>query len=184
MKAKEKTKEEIIKELGQRIAELENSETLRKRAEESLKESLSMTSSMVEAFDGLVYICSENYEVEFANKRLIERTGYNPIGQKCYKALHNLDEICPWCVNERVFKGETVRWEVQSPKDNHWYYIVNTPIYHTDGSLSKMAMIQDITERKQIEEKLRRVHDELEIRVRNRTSELTKTNKILQDEIT
>jgi PAS domain S-box-containing protein len=184
VKAEDKTKEQIIKELGQRIAELENSETLRKRAEESLKESLSMTSSMVEAFDGLVYICSKNYEVEFANKQLIERTGYNPTGQKCYKALHNLDEICPWCVNDRVFKGETVRWEVQSPKDNHWYYIVNTPIYHTDGSVSKMAMIQDISERKQIEEKLRRAYDELEIRVRNRTSELTKTNKILQDEIT
>ncbi len=126
----------------------------RERVEESLKESLSRTSSLVEAFDGLVYICSKNYDVEFANKRLIERTGYNPVGQKCYKALHDLENTCPWCVNDRVFKGETVRWEVQSPKDNHWYYIVNTPIYHTDSSLSKMAMIQDVTERKRAEEEL------------------------------
>ncbi len=127
-----------------------------KRTEESLRESLSRISSMVEAFDGFVYICSKNYEVEFANKRLIERTGYNPVGQKCYKALHNLDNICPWCVNERVFKGETVRWEVQSPRDNNWYYIVNTPLYHTDGSISKMAMIHDITDRKSAEEALKR----------------------------
>ena len=84
MEAEDKTKEQIIKELRQRIDELENSKTLRKRAEESLKESLSMT-SMVEAFDGLVYICSKNYEVEFANKQLIERTGYNPIGQNVTK---------------------------------------------------------------------------------------------------
>ncbi len=137
-------KQDELVELRRRIAELER----------SLKESLSRTSSMVEAFDGLVYICSKNYEVEFANKRLIERTGYNPVGQRCYKALHDLDKICPWCVNDRVFKGETVRWEVQSPKDNNWYYIVNTPVYHTDGSISKMAMIQDITERKRTEEEL------------------------------
>ncbi len=147
MEDEDKTKEQLIKELHQRIAEFEKSETLRKRTEELLQESLSRIYSLVDAFDGLVYICSKNYEVEFANKRLIERTGYNPVGQKCYKALHDLENISS-------FNGETVRWEVQSPKDNHWYYIVNTPIYHTYGSVSKMAMIQDITERKLAEEEL------------------------------
>jgi C4-dicarboxylate-specific signal transduction histidine kinase len=39
--------------------------------------------------------------------------------------------------------------------DNRWYYVVNTPIYHTDGSMSKQAMILDITERKQAEDELR-----------------------------
>jgi signal transduction histidine kinase len=58
-------------------------------------------------------------------------------------------------VNERVFRGETVRWEVQSPKDLHWYYVVNTPIRHADGTMSKQSMIMDITERKQAEEALR-----------------------------
>ena len=58
-------------------------------------------------------------------------------------------------MNEKVFQGETVRWEVLSPKDNRWYYIVNTPIRHPDGHISKMAMIQNITERKKMEEALR-----------------------------
>ncbi len=167
-------KHDDLVELRLRITELER----------SLEESLSRTSSMIEAFDGLVYICSKNYEVEFANKWLIERTGYNPAGQKCYKALHDLDKICPWCVNDRVFKGETVRWEVRSPKDNNWYYIVNTPIYHTDGSISKLAMSQDITERKRMEERLRKAYDELEIRVQERTAALEEANKALQAEIT
>jgi PAS domain S-box-containing protein len=112
--------------------------------------------AIVEAFEGLVYICSENYDVEFMNQRSIERTGYNALGQKCYKALHDLPDVCSWCVNDRVFKGETVRWEVKSPKDNRWYYIVNTPVRHKDGSLSKMAMIRDITEQKETEEALKR----------------------------
>jgi len=48
-----------------------------------------------------------------------------------------------------------MRWEVFSPKDQHWYYVVNTPIRHPDGTMSKMAMIQDITDRKQLEQALK-----------------------------
>ena len=130
--------------------------TPRKQVEEALRESRAHYEAMVESFDGLVYICSSDYKVEFMNQRFIERTGFNGVGHLCYKALHNLDEICPWCVNENVMRGKTVRWEVLSPKDNRWYYVVNTPIRHPDGTISKMAMIQDVTERKHAEDMLRR----------------------------
>ena len=110
--------------------------------------------AIIEAFDGHIYICSQNFEVEFMNQRFIERTGSYPLGQKCYRVLHDRDEVCPWCVNDRVFRGETVRWEVQSPKDHRWYYVVNTPIRHPDGSMSKMAMIQDVTAHKLTEQAL------------------------------
>jgi light-regulated signal transduction histidine kinase (bacteriophytochrome) len=110
----------------------------------------------VKAFDGLIYICSEDFHIEFMNEECIKRTGYDAIGELCYQALHDRDSICPWCVNERVFKGETVRWEVLSPKDNRWYYVVNTPIYNSDGTVSKQAMILDITDRKEMEKALER----------------------------
>jgi PAS domain S-box-containing protein len=116
--------------------------------------------AIVEAFEGLIYICSKDYRIEFMNQRLIERTGRDATGEYCYKALHDLESVCPWCVNEEVLKGKIVRWEVQSPKDNNWYYIVNTPIHHSNGSLSKMAMIIDITERKRTEEVLKTSEEE------------------------
>jgi PAS domain S-box-containing protein len=124
-------------------------------AQEALKDREARYRAMVEAFDGLIYICSQDYRVEFMNQRLIERTGYEAVGDLCYKALHNLDSVCPWCVNEQVFRGEIVRWEVLSPKDGRWYYIVNSPIYHADGRISKQAMILDITDRKTMEEALK-----------------------------
>ena len=128
--------------------------TERKQKDVSLQETMERYRAMIEAYDGLIYICSQDYRVEYMNQRLIERTGHNAVGELCYRVLHDLDAVCPWCVNQQVFRGETVRWEMQSPKDFHWYYIVNTPIQHADGTLSKQAMILDITERKKIEEKL------------------------------
>jgi C4-dicarboxylate-specific signal transduction histidine kinase len=64
-------------------------------------------------------------------------------------------------VNERVFQGETVHWEVQSPKDQRWYYVVNTPIRHGDGTVSKQSMIHDITERKNAESEAGQLRQEL-----------------------
>lgn len=123
----------------------------RNQAEEAVRESEARYRAIVEAFDGLIYICTPDYRIEFMNRQLVERTGYDGTGELCYKVLHELDSICPWCVNKQVFAGETVRWEVQSPKDNRWFYVVNTPIYHADGSISKQAMILDVTERKRVE---------------------------------
>jgi PAS domain S-box-containing protein len=148
-----------IEDLRQRVAELEKSETRLKRLTEAWRDLWAQYEAIIEAFDGYLYICSQNYEVEFMNQRFIERTGFYPLGQKCYKAIHDREEICPWCVNEQVFRGETVRWETLSPKDHHWYYVVNTPIRHPDGSVSKMAMIQDITERKEMEKALKEAEE-------------------------
>lgn len=135
--------------------------TERKLAVMELRNSRKRYQAIVSAFDGQIYICSQDYKVLFMNDKLNERTGRNAVGEACFKALHDLDSICPWCVNERVFKGETVKWEVQSPKDGRWYYVVNTPIYNDDGTVSKQAMIQDITERKQAEDENRQLELQL-----------------------
>jgi PAS domain S-box-containing protein len=133
------------------------------RAEAALREREAQYRAIVEAFDGLIYICSRDYRVEFMNRQFIERTGHDGTGELCYKAIHDLDSICPWCVNERVFQGETVRWEVLSPKDNRWLYVVNTPIYHANGEISKQAMILDITDRKKMEQDLQESMEKMKL---------------------
>ncbi len=141
-----------------------DSQNLGSRCSDSaLHDSEAKYRAIVEAFDGLIYVCSQDYHIEFVNSHFIERTGYDPTGELCYRALHDRDSICPWCVNEEVFQGRTVRWELQSPKDNRWYFIVNTPIYLADGKISKQAMILDITARKRIEMVLEAYNDILEM---------------------
>ena len=124
----------------------------------ALRESEARYRAIIEGIDALIYVCSPDYRIEFMNQRLIERTGKDGTGELCYKALHGLDSKCAWCVNDRVARGETVRWEVQSPKDGHWFYVVDTPIRNADGRISKQAVMQDITERRLANEaRLRRI---------------------------
>ncbi|MBP1725058.1 MAG: sensor signal transduction histidine kinase [Deltaproteobacteria bacterium] len=155
MKDQRKTKKQLeseLVELRQRLARLEGEGgTVRI----SLPTVAEQCRAMFEAFDGLIYLCSQDFRVEFMNDRAIRRIGHDATGQLCYRALHDLDSVCPWCVNERVFRGETVRWELRSPKDKRWYYVVNTPIQRSDGTKSKWSMSLDVTERKQAEEALR-----------------------------
>ena len=157
MKDQEKSREQLLDELTslrQEVADLEELTAEHDWVEKTLREREERYRAIVEAFDGLVYICSDDYRIEFMNEELISRTGYDATGELCYSVLHERDSACPWCAKERVLKGETVRWEMESPKDKRWYYIVNTPIYNADGTISKQAMILDITERKAMEEAL------------------------------
>ena len=143
-----------------------NPEAKLKLKEAMLQEKGLQLEAIVEAFDGMIYLSSQDYLIEFMNDHYIERIGYDATGQVCYQALHGRDSACPWCLNPRIFNGETVRCEVPTPRNN-WYYVVSTPIYHSDGSVSKLAMIMDISDRKQAEQSLQQKVEEQELLLDN-----------------
>ncbi|MGA7829106.1 MAG: PAS domain S-box protein [Geobacteraceae bacterium] len=154
--------------------------TERKQAEDSFRASRAKYQAIVDSFDGLIYISSQDYRIEFMNRKLIERTGRDAVGEYCYKVINDLDSICPWCVNERVFAGETVHREMFSPKDNRWYYVVNVPIRRAGGAMSKHSMIFDITERKIFEEELKhqkKLLEDLNETLENRVEEEVTKNR-------
>jgi PAS domain S-box-containing protein len=147
-----------------------------------LKEGKGLFDSMVDAFEGMIYICSMDFRIEYLNDRMLEHIGHDATGEFCYNAFSR-KTACPWCVNHRVLRGETISWEVISPRDGRWYYVVNAPIRHIDGRVSKYAMMMDIHDRKLDEDELRKHRDHLEEIVKARTAELTFTNEQLRLEI-
>ena len=157
--------------------------TERKRAEEALQESEEKYRSMVQSMKAGVYICSPDLRLTFMNPPMIKRIGRDAIGELCYRVIYGLDERCPWCVHEKVQRGEHVETEALSPKDQRYYHVSHSPIFHLDGSVSKMTISRDITKQKQVEEDLRKARDELEQRVQERTAELAAANRQLESEI-
>ncbi len=147
-----------------------------------LEENDRLFDAMVDAFDGMIYICSTDYRIEYLNERMIKHLGQDATGEFCFKAFGRRT-VCPWCINHRIAKGETVRWELVSPLDGRWYYVVNAPIRHTNGTISKYAMMMDINDRKENEKELKTHRDHLEELVKARTAELTFANSQLRLEI-
>jgi two-component system, NtrC family, response regulator AtoC len=70
------------------------------------------------------------------------------VGRRCHEVLFNRPTVCPFCVHDQVLNGETVRFEIQNPADHRWYSMVYAPIHHGDGSISMLALMTDIHDRK------------------------------------
>jgi len=105
---------------------------------------------ILESMEDGVYIVNQEHDIEFANRALVEEFGQYE-GRKCYEYLHNNEEACHWCKNQEVFKGNTVRWEWHSEKNQRTYDLIDTPLMRSDGSISKLEIFRDITSMKNTE---------------------------------
>jgi PAS domain-containing protein len=117
--------------------DLETEAEERQLAHQELCESREKYRSMMAALINPVYICSAEFTIEYANPAMVREVGGDPSGKRCYEAILSRDERCPWCVMSAVQDGRTMTNIVENTANGHTYQIVNSPIRHADGSVSK-----------------------------------------------
>lgn len=132
--------------------------------EERIKEERDNLNLIFESMADGVYLVSEDYKVEFIN-RVLRREFGNPVGSICYNVFHDREKPCPRCKHLDVMKGKTVRWEWHSHRMNKTYDLIETPLKNIDGTISKLTIFRDVTERKKAEEEIRKLNRELELKV-------------------
>jgi len=173
--------ERLVKKLEDKMLELDEANIGLRAREEALRLERDNLINILRAMQDGVCIVNEQYDIQYANPVLMKDFG--PFeGRKCYEYFHDRTEVCPWCKNQAVFAGETVRWEWYSFKNDRTYDLIDTPLRNPDGSISKLEIFRDITERKRAEEEIRRRVDELTLlnRVATATTSTLDLQEVLQ----
>ena len=127
--------------------DLETEARQRQLAQWELSESREKYRSMMESLNNPVYICSADFTVEYANPAMVRVVGRDPVGKRCHEAIQSRHDKCPWCVMTAVQDGLTQTVAVENKVQGRSYQVVNSPIRHADGSVSKMTIYHDITDR-------------------------------------
>lgn len=123
----------------------------RARAERELRLERNKLKKILDATDDGVYIVNKNYDIEYVNPTIEKQFG-DWRGRKCYDYFHGRSITCSWCKNAEVFAGRSVRWEFHVAKNDRIYDLFDTPITNPDGSVSKLEILHDITDRVRAEQ--------------------------------
>ena len=119
-----------------------------------MDKNIKMSTAILEAFDDGIYVMNQDLVVEYMNSAMIAEFG-DGIGKKCHELVNQTDEKCPWCRSDEIFEGKKISREVYVPVVDKTYYLTELPFENEDGSILKLSVYRDITERKNREEMLR-----------------------------
>ena len=158
--------------------------TERKRAEETLAFERSQLLSIFDGIDDAVYVTDPyTYEVLYANKAMKEKFGGELVGGICYREFQRRDSPCDFCTNQIILKerDKPYHWEYYNPSVDRYFMIMDRIIKWPDSRDVRFEIAKDITERKHAEEALKKAHETLEEKVKERTDELEEAYRSMKE---
>ncbi|MEI7832885.1 MAG: PAS domain S-box protein [bacterium] len=161
--------------------------SLRKQAEDTLRESEAKYRTLVENIPQKILMKDRDYRWVSINENLASDFGFRPeeVVGKTDDDLFSPELAAKYHADDvRIMDtGKTEELEERYIVDGNetWIDIIKTPVRDTTGEIvGILGVFWDITERKQAEEVIRKLNDELEQRVIERTAELEAVNHELE----
>ncbi len=180
------TKEQLLKELSemrQRIAELEKSE-IETRLHSDIVANMKEGVNLVREKDGVIIYTNPKFDEMFGY-------GHNELIGKHISVVnypaekspeHTVNEIMESLNKKGMWQGEIQN--MKKKRTSFWTHASISTFDYSEYGKVFLSVQTDITERKKMEEVMESEHSELEMRVKERTTELESTVKHLQEEIT
>ena len=145
------------------------------KAEHALKESEERFRGIVENSKGIIFVINAEGHFIISEGKALSGLGLKPgqvVGLDAFEVYKEYPEVTS--ALQRVLKGETVHDPnliIQGIQDKRHYDIFYTPNLIGGETVGIIGEAIDITEHKQAEEALEKAHNDLEIKVKERTAD-------------
>jgi PAS domain S-box-containing protein len=159
------------------IAERQAAEVALRRAKEEWERTFDSVPDLIATIDS-------SHRVMRVNRAMANRLGVEPeacVGLACYEVIHGTSLPPAFCPHAKTIEdSQPHAEEVHIERFGGDFLVTTTPLLDEKGHhVGSVHIARDITERKRNDEALKRLNDELELRVAERTAELRDKDRIL-----
>lgn len=166
--------EHLLEEIGRRLGDALSTLLMLR----NLRESEARYRRIVDTAREGILILDENESVTFVNAYMANMIGHTPDDLKCHQMTDFMLDVDHADHRQKLFRrrqniAETYeRRLIRKDGSLLWVLVSAAPVFEGDRYRGALAMVTDITELKQKEDKLTRYRDHLEEEVQQRTEEL------------